>query len=299
MLFKNILVPLDGSHLAEAALPAAIVVAQIMHAKVTLIHIIEKNAPEEIHGEHHLTTPDEAMKYLEKVGASFPAETKIERHVHTEEVSNVARSIASHADELGPDLIILCSHGVGGLRDFLVGSIAQQVIVLGETPVLLIHPPSEASKEPYQVKQILIPVDGDPEHEQVLPLANEFARMFQASAHLLMVVPTMGTLKGKNAATGKLLPVAMAAMLDLSEQDAQGYLSRLADTLKAEGISVAIEVARGDPAAEIAENANRIKAGLIILATHGKRGQGAFWAGSVAPKVCSLTRVPLLLMPVH
>ena len=298
-MFKNILVPLDGSHLAEAVLPAAMVVAQAMQANVTLIHIIEKNAPEEIHGDRHLTTPEEALKYLEEISASFPAETRIERHVHTEEESNVARSITSHADEFSPDLIILCTHGRSGLLDWLAGSIAQQVIAMGKTPVLLIHPSSEATQEPFQAKRILVPVDGAPEHEQVLPLVNQFAKIFLANAHLLMVVPTLGTLKGKRAATGKLLPVAMSAMLELTEENAQEYLARLAASMKENSISVDTEVARGDPAEVIVEAAGRIRAGLIILATHGKKGQGAFWAGSVAPQVCSQTQVPLLLMPVQ
>lgn len=298
-MFKNILVPLDGSHLAEAALPSARSLAQSMQANVTLIHIIEKNAPEEIHGEHHLTTPDEAMSYLEGIAASFPPEVKTRQHVHTEEERDVARSITTHADEFTPDLIILCTHGRGGLRDWLAGSIAQQVIALGETPVLLIHPNPDPSQEEFKIQRILLPIDGTSDHEQVLPLAATLAKSFKASAHLLTVVPTMSTLTGQRAATGKLMPVAMAAMLELSEDNAQEYLSRLAFQLKEKGIQVSLEVARGDPPAVIIDTADQIKAGLIILATHGKKGQGAFWAGSVAPRVCNLTQVPVLLIPVH
>ncbi len=298
-MFKNLLVPLDGSHLAEAALPAAHFLAETMQANVTLIHVIEKNAPEEVHGERHLTTPDQAMAYLESISAGFPERIKVNRHVHTEEVSDVARSIATHADEFAPDLIILCNHGRGGMRDWLAGSIAQQVIALGETPVLLIHPTPEISQGPFGVQRILVPMDGVADHEQILPLVSTLALNFTASVHLLTVVPTMGTLKGQRAATGKLLPVAMAAMLELTEDNAQEYLTRQATQIKESGVSVSFEVARGDPPGIIVQTAEQGKAGLILLATHGKKGQGAFWAGSVAPQVCSLTQIPLLLMPVH
>ena len=61
-MFKHLLVPLDGSPLAEAALPAAAYLAQKLGASVTLLHVIEQDAPQEIHGERHLTDPDEAQR---------------------------------------------------------------------------------------------------------------------------------------------------------------------------------------------------------------------------------------------
>ncbi len=54
-MFKHILVPLDGSKLAEAALPAAVSLAETLHAPVTLLHVIEQDAPEEVHRDRHLT----------------------------------------------------------------------------------------------------------------------------------------------------------------------------------------------------------------------------------------------------
>ncbi len=68
-MFKNILVPLDGSKLSEASLAAAVVLAQTLKSTVTLLHIIEQDAPTEVHKEHHLTKPDEAEAYLEEVAA--------------------------------------------------------------------------------------------------------------------------------------------------------------------------------------------------------------------------------------
>ena len=70
-MFKNILVPLDGSHLAEAALPAAASLAEKLNAPVTLLHIIEQNAPEAIHNERHLTKPEEAENYLQDLAQAL------------------------------------------------------------------------------------------------------------------------------------------------------------------------------------------------------------------------------------
>jgi nucleotide-binding universal stress UspA family protein len=299
-MFKHILVPLDGSRLAESVLPAANYIAQKMHAAITLIHVIEKNAPEEVHGERHLTDAEEANRYLSDIAAGFfSLDLLVKQHVHTSEVNNVSRSIVDHVDELAPDLIIMCTHGRGGLHDFLVGSIAQQVIAMGKTPVMLIHPQENGEPAPFNCGQLLVPLDSTPDHELSIPVASSLAHICQSSIHMLIVVPTLGDLKGKRAATGKLLPGTMTAMLEMAEENAQQYLSDHAVRLKDQGLHVITEVSRGDPADRIIETGERIKADLILLVTHGRIGQEAFWAGSVAPRVSGSSRIPLLLVPVR
>jgi nucleotide-binding universal stress UspA family protein len=297
-MFKHLLVPLDGSNLAESVLPDAAYLSQALNASVTLIHIIEKNAPKEIHSDRHLTDSDEAFHYLEDIAKkSFPNKSDVKTHVHTTQESNVARSIAEHAEEFTPDLVILCSHGRGGMRDVLMGSIAQQVIALGETPVLLIRPEeSPVPSIPFQ--KIFLPLDGNPEHEQSITVAADLARSLQANLHFMMAVPTYQTLHGEQAATGKLLPGATAAMLDLAEQGAEEYLNQQLDQLKDAQIQLSAEVARGDPVPTIVDAANRYGANLIVLGTHGKTGTDAFWSGSTASKIPGRTHIPLLLVPV-
>ncbi len=298
-MFKHLLVPLDGSTLAETALPEAAYLSQALNASVTLIHIIERNAPKEIHSDRHLTDSDEAFSYLEDIaGKSFPDKRSVKTHVHTTQESNVARSIVEHALEFIPDLVILCSHGRGGMRDVITGSIAQQVIAFGETPVLLIRP-GEKPFPSIPIQKILIPLDGNAEHEQGIAVAVGLAQSLQASLHLLTAVPTPQTLRGEQAATGRLLPGATAAMLDLAEQGAEEYLRRQMDQLKDVQIQLSAEVARGDPAAVIVDAANHLNANLIILGTHGKTGTDAFWSGSTTPKIPGRTRIPLLLVPVQ
>ncbi len=100
------------------------------------MHIIEQDAPAQVHKERHLTKPDEANAYLKEVARrAFPAQVKVKTHVHTVAVSDVARSIVDHAPELKPDLIVICTHGRSGLHDLLYGSIAQQVVAMGTIPI--------------------------------------------------------------------------------------------------------------------------------------------------------------------
>jgi nucleotide-binding universal stress UspA family protein len=298
-MFKHLLVPLDGSHLAEAAIPVASYLAEMFGASVMLIHVIERDAPQEIHSEPHLTEPEEAQAYLDNIAQSaFPASVKVDRHVHTSAVSDVARSIAEHFEELGrPDLIIMCTHGRSGPRDWLFGSIAQQVIALGNAPVLLVPPKMETAPT-FACHLILVPLDGSPEHEQGLPMAISLAQVCGAALHLLMVIPTLGTLKGEKAATGRMLPGAMMAMLDLAEQGGRDYLNQRLEQLQTTGSHLSANVVRGDPVPVIVDTASRLQASLIVFGTHGKSGLEAFWSGSVAPKVSGRSHVPLLLVPV-
>lgn len=299
-MFTHILVPLDGSKLGETVVPVAAILAHLSGAKVTLVHVIEKNAPKQIHRERHLTDPGEAQTYLEEIAkTSFTAGTKVECHVHASLVQDVARSIVDHGEELQHDLVLMCTHGRSTARKWLFGSIAQQVIRLGQTPVLIIQPLADGSAPGFDCRKILVPLDGKKEHEQGLPLAVEIAKACKSIVHLLMVVPTYGTLAGESAATGKLLPGATAAVLDLAVMGGEEYLRRHLEAFQGSGLEVMAEVARGDPAGTIVKVAAEGQADLIVLGTHGKSGTEAFWSGSVPPKVSSQSHIPLLLVPVR
>jgi nucleotide-binding universal stress UspA family protein len=299
-MFQHILVPLDGSRLAEAALPVAATLASKLGSSLTLVHVIEKDPPQQIHHERHLTTVPEAAAYLERVAReSLPGQVKVQTHVHTAAVSDVARSIVEHTHEFQPDLIVMCPHGRPGPRDVLFGSIAQQVIATGATPVLLVQPEAPTPGDDLLCSTILVPLDTDPEHARALPIAAELARPCGASLHLMTVVPTTQTLAGHQAATARLLPGAMRAALDLDQAAAETYLEEQTKSLAPATIKVTVESARGDPATEIVRAAERARAGLIVMAVHGTLGTQAFWARSVPPKVASRTSVPVMLVPIH
>ncbi|MGB7537367.1 MAG: universal stress protein [Anaerolineales bacterium] len=300
MTIRSLLLPLDGSDLAESALPAAAYLARLFGASVTLVHVIEQGARNRVHRSRHLTQPLEANRYLKEAAARFlPEEIIVKRHVHEAAVRNVARSIAEHARELRTDLIILCAHGSGGPRDWLIGNIAQQVIAQGPTPVLLLRPEAPPTTDaPYSIRSILLPLDGVPAHERGVALAEEIAAKCGAAVHLATVVPTPGTLAGELAAAGRLLPGSTAALLDLTGEEARAFLEQQGNRISKNGISVTTQVLRGDPADELAGLANHPQDDLIVLGTHGKAGSTAFWNRSVAARVLGKIKIPALLIPV-
>jgi len=294
---KRLVVPIDGSRLAETALPAALDLARRFGADITLLHVMEQGAPKTVHGQTHLSDPEAAKEYLRSVAERLAdSGLKVDYHVHLNPQGDVARSISEHATELGADLVVMCVHGWGGLRDLVSGSIAQQVVRRGPTPVVLIRPTPSGEAPPFGCRRLLVPLDGDPSHETALPLAVEMARACASEVHLLVVVPTLETIRGEQAAVAVLTPHATAHALDLEQEQAAAYLSATAARLQSEGIAASATVRRGDPVKVIIEVAEQIGVDLIVAATHGRSGLDALWSASEGARALARLRQPLLLV---
>jgi nucleotide-binding universal stress UspA family protein len=297
-MFRHLLVPLDGTPMAEAVLPVAASLARQTGSRITLLHVIEKKVPTQVHGKPHLTSASEAEEYLNRIAADgFPPGTPVTVHVHTREVPDVAHSVVDHADELSPDLVVMCSHGGHGLREWFSGNIAQQVVRQGITPVLFVRSdPDGRARYPFQ--QILVPLDGEASHEAGIPAAQMIAITCGASVELVQVIPTRTTLSGPQGLTRAHMPRVTEAILNVAEEEAPKYLAAQIARFQASGVNCHARVMRGDPAEEIIKTAQDTRTDLIVLGTHGHIGTDAFWSGSVTPKL--LDRIPLsfLLVPV-
>ncbi|MEA5115680.1 MAG: universal stress protein [Geobacteraceae bacterium] len=298
-MFSHLLLPLDGSSLAEAALPAAISLARSFAARVTLFHVIERSAPKEVHGERHLDEPEGAKAYLREVaGRAFPADVPVEFHVHEDPENSVALSIARHADEFGIDLVVMCTHGRGGLKAFMFGRIAQQAAAFSAMPVLFVQPGESGNEREFACRRLLVPLDGNSEHEQGLAVARQIAGVYGAEINLVMVVHKVDTLPAEDAAAARMLPLVTSALLGIAQKDAEDYLDGHVDRLRSEGFSTEKNVFRGDPVSAIAEAAEQKNADLVVLATHAKIGLNAFWSRSATPQISRKLRMPILLVPV-
>jgi nucleotide-binding universal stress UspA family protein len=299
MTIKNILVPLDGSKLSETVLPLAALIAKQNQARLILFHVIEEHPPETIHGERHLTDQHEASSYLDQVSQTLPDDVLVDQHVHTSAEKNVAISIVDHSKEMGVDLIVMCAHGQSGLQKRIFGNIAQDVLNMGDVPVLLLSPEKELRVESRTCPCILVPLDGDPDHEAGLDMAVELSQTCHARLHLVMVIHEVSTLPGEQAASAVLLPTATSVLLEMDCEEGELYLARLMGKLLDKHIPVTGEVQRGDPARQIVRAAKEFQADMIVLGTHSKTAMDAFWSGSVTPKIATQTHLPLLLVPVH
>jgi len=142
-MYKKILVPLDGSELAEKALDHAEKLAEAFDAEIILFQVVPFMT---IYGTPELMTPfildkkqkEEAESYLinlsgdlKKRGFKVTAKVKTGQHV--------AGEIIDFAKENGVDLIVMCTHGHSGITLWVLGSVARKVLTRAETPILLIH----------------------------------------------------------------------------------------------------------------------------------------------------------------
>jgi nucleotide-binding universal stress UspA family protein len=296
-MLHRLLVPLDGSPSAEAVLPTAAFLAQRANARVMLLHLVEHRAPATVHGQRHLTSADEAESYLADVARRcFSPATNVVWHVHDREIDDVAHGLADQAGELDCDLVVMLSHGQWDFRRWLSGSLAQQTVRQAPSPILLLRAGADGTI-PVPFRQLLAPLDGRPEHESGLPSAIDLARLSAAPMRLLMVVPTLTTLRGEDAAAGQLLPAATREMLDLAEHQGTEYLQRCLLRMRAEGIDATAAIARGEPAVMIPEAAQELKADLVVLSTHGAAGIEAFWNGSLGQRLIAKLPASFLLAP--
>jgi nucleotide-binding universal stress UspA family protein len=291
------LVPLDGSRLAEAALPAAQSLAAHRGARLLLLHVIERDAPQKVHGERHLSRIPEAISYLEQVATNLRAEG-VETEVHVHEVGeyDVARSIYEHATEQHADLVILCTHGKGGFRGFIFGSIAQQALEHGARPLLLVRPDSGQTNPSFALRRILVLLEGMGEVEPALAAATSLAHVYGAELHLAVVVPTLGTLTGPQAVSGLYLPATMRAVLSLAEEGARKYLARIEEQCRAEGLAVSCAVLRGDAVPEALALAATLPADLVIAGAQGEAGLRGLLSGSTAKRMTDHAGAPILLV---
>lgn len=290
---RNILVPLDGSALAEASLAPVRTLARATGATVTLLHVLENDAPESIHGEPHLGEEGEAALYLADVARRWDGATSFLEHVHLNPEHDIAASIAQHAAELDSDLIAITTHGGGGLRGLFFGRIAQKVLQQTDRPVLIVRPDQVAGRQ-FDCQRIAVALDGTDDAAQALPLARSLAQALGAEMTLVRVVPTLGAIRGERTIPATMLPTATAALLDMQVEEAARYLARLRDEIGDPTI-VAI-VRRGDVASEIAAAVDEADCQLVLLSTHAKAGLEGLVTGSVASRILGRLRQPVILL---
>ena len=297
---KRMLVPLDGSRLAEAALPIAARLADACGAAMSLLHVLEKDAPVSVHGEAHLASAPQANEYLAHLTRQLASDgRRVDYHVHEVPVGDVARSIASHADEQGSDFVVVSTHGRGDLGRGLWGSIAQRVLQLCRRPVLLVRTPwTPPVTLPFAPATIMVPLDGTIAAEAAIPLASTFARALGAQLRLVMVVPTLETVAGEYQPRATFLPGTTRVLLDVQEVQAITYLEGLAAVLRSADVPTVAEVRRGAPVGELAADAVDHADGLVVAATHGRAGLQAIWSTSVATRLLKRTLAPILLVPI-
>jgi nucleotide-binding universal stress UspA family protein len=281
-MMSTLLVPLDGSELAERALPYAAALAQARGARMILLRVASPlgwlGPPEE---EHAREADLRALKQrLMAQGLAVEAQVKHAYFVET------GRAICEVAQQRRADLIVMSTHGHGGLGRFIYGSTADQVLRQAETPVLLIPAASEHAWPTDRSPRILVPLDGSDLAATALGPATELATALKAEISLLQVVepPNYGLQPGV-APTFHVDPEAELAA-------AHAYLEQVARELRAAGHTVRVRAVGGFARPTLASMATGERADLLVMATHGRGGLARLVLGSNALATLQHSHVP-------
>jgi nucleotide-binding universal stress UspA family protein len=297
-MFSNLLIPLDGSKLAESVLPVARRLAEPLGCGVKLLHVIEKRPPSSIHGDTHIQDAAGAERYLRLIVERLKGwGLNVSSHVHEVPQGDVPKCIAQHAEELEQDIIVLCTHGSGGFKRFVFGTNAEQVLTHGRTPVVLIKTDESGRPPDFGPRSIIAFVDTTPHSDPVLTACSELAMIFGAKLHLLYVVPTAGSVTLEEVPGAHLVPSTTRLLLDL---EAEQTIDRMKEQLKlllARNVEASGSVERGEAEPAIVGAATDRQADMVAMATRGLAGIGALWANDLVSRICASYDGALLLFP--
>ncbi|MBI2930071.1 MAG: universal stress protein [Planctomycetes bacterium] len=266
-MIERIVVPLDGSALAEAILTQVRRILKLADAEVVLVRSYEI-APLEVGYEVLLEhSRKEADEYLEGVERRLAADgVRVRRIIRP---GPPAETILDVANEERASVIAMSTHGRTGLIRFVRGSVTEKVLRASPVPVLAVH--SAQAPGELAFRKIMVTLDGSRMSLQVLGFIETLARPLEAHVTLVQVI-----------------------------EDAKRFsnvpLQEAAHRLERAGIPHSMEVLTGDPATEILEAARRMNPDVLAMTTHGRSGLSRWVFGSVTEKVLRHATVPLLVV---
>ena len=278
-MYSRILVPLDGSPLAEKVLPYARVLAKGFAAHVELINVFSP-APEGLADPAH-------GRYPHQIDANLRAEGLDYLHRVTPSVSCVGVEVSCTVKagdpelwiveeaEKGPDtLIAMSTHGRSGAARLMLGSVTDKILHSTSAPVLVIRPRDGETPVPEaELKHVIVPLDGSPLAEQVLPHVVSLAKALGLTVTLLRVAT--------HRQNGPLVH----------------YLEEVAEKLRGEGLPSVKSRTIGDhPAETIVAVARETPHSMVAMTTHGRSGIRRAVLGSVTDHVVRHCGEPVLVV---
>ncbi len=289
-----IIVPLDGSELAETALPYAAAVAEALRTHLVLI-----TAWEGTESELGKTFPSMAMEietsattyfttYLDGIRARYGRADQTRTIVR---MGDAAEEILKAIDETGARMLALATHGRSGVGRWIYGSTAGRLLRVSHVPILAVGPNARPrSTEGAPLKHLMVPLDGSSLSEAALPVAAAIATPLGARVSLVRGV------RWAVQAYPYSLPDAYVPQIDEElEAGAKAYLRRQEDALKGT-VDVDAFVVRGAVADGLLDVVEKQAIDLVIMSTHARAGIARAALGSTADRMLQ-GKAPVLLVP--
>jgi nucleotide-binding universal stress UspA family protein len=283
------MVPLDGSALAERALPYAVAIARSTGGKLLLIRVVAPlRFPAEYQPSGQTKAMVEAKAYLTRISEGLGAGLAIETATYYEDP---ALALVNEVQRRAVDLVIMSTHGHSGVGSWIYGSITAQVFRHVNVPVLVVSPHCAGTWPTERPPRILVPLDGSKLAEDVLDPTRDIARALGAEIHLTRVIAP-STFKHVVDYPG-VVGVPHGASIG----DAEAYLETVAARLHEEGFAVTMQAVEAEGVApSLAEVAEESGSDMIAMSTHGRSGVARLVMGSVASGAILKATVPIMLV---
>ena len=296
-MFRNVLLPLDGSSFSEHAIPYAAAIARRAQAR---IHVVLVHTSAAQYAAEFASTPlveewenefrQKEVRYIDRLVEGM-RERGLDATAERLE-GEVARRLIQRT-EADADLLVMATHGRGGLDRAWLGSVTDEVVHHVRLPVLLVEPGKDAppTDDP-TFKHILVATDGSKAAAAATDEALEIALLFDARLTLLRVVSVPAGL------TSPYLP--HAALMDREatkkgREEAEGFLAEMAKELSTDTrVETRVELAY-HPAHGILDTAAELDCDLIALGTHRRARLARVILGSVCDKVVRASPWPVLI----
>jgi nucleotide-binding universal stress UspA family protein len=290
-MYDKILVPLDGSELAEVTLYYVQGLAGGLGASVTLVYVTTPG---------DLTSPQMYESYLEKTALRVKeaaekraaetggGEIKVDYKVLK---GNPAEEIVNYAEKAKIDLIAMSTQGKSGIKRWALGNVADKVVRATQRQVFLVRARgAQPDVHCDRIGKVLVPVDGSKESESILKYVIYLASKFKLEVTLFHMWAAEKTWYARRAAL---------ATAERMRKSKLAYVERLANILKNMGIeakAIFKEVPLGNEAAEIIKLSKEGGFSLVVMASHGHSSVGHWVFGSNTNKVLYEGSSPLLLI---
>ncbi len=287
-MYDKILVPLDGSELAEVTLVYTPGLAARLHSSITLVYV---TAPDDVTSpymyECYLKETAKRVKALaeKRAAETGNGEIKVDYKVLK---GDAAEEIVDYANKAKIDLIVMSTQGHSGVKRWALGNVANKVSRATRKQVFLIR--AKGAKTDVDIvglSKVLVPVDGSRESEYILRYVTHMATELDLEVTLLHVWALT------------IEPHNIFKQLDKEGKRRENYIKRLEARLKQKGVnvnSVFKKTLTGEEAEEIIKLAEEGGFSLVAMTTHGRSGVGRWIFGSNAEKVLAEGSTPLLLV---
>ncbi len=290
---NRILVPVDFSPASRHGVAFAAILGERFQSRLHLLHVIEPPLLPQW-GYAHLARRDAKLSHAaaERM-LQFPAESGIDPQLICSTdilIGEADNKICEAAAKNSSDLIVLASHGLGGLPHVVLGSTAESVVRRAPCSVLTVRDctirETGAGTPRFGLKRILVTTDFSNESKKAFPYAVALARRFDASLVLLTVVPAH-------------LPMGLGQIGSVYEEkrllaEAHEQMPQFRQAEFDPELHVETLVLNGGPAHEICRTAATLSVDLIVMATHGRTGLRHLVLGSMTEHVVRHSPCPVL-----